>query len=72
MAGLGPSQRLPWGEHWIADEGYAFFKVAIFVPAGGTLKLTVPPEARSLLQLQYEHNDGRERGRLHLSFGDAC
>ena len=53
FAGLRWSQRQPWRERWIPEEGYAAYKAHVIVPAGGTLRLSVPPEARSLLKLDY-------------------
>jgi len=53
IAGLRWSQRQPWRERWIPEEGYAAYKAHAIVPAGGTLRLSVPPEARSLIRLDY-------------------
>ena len=58
LIGLRRVPRLPWREYWIPREGVAFFKTGIVVPAGGTLRLEVPPEARGLLALAY--NPGAE------------
>ena len=111
LAALRDAQRLPWREHWNRHDKLATFKVGAMIPAGGTLGLSVPPEARSLLLLSYgpesepadavtlsachgtypvvfipgalrlrrqlcrvplDWEYGRERGRLHLTFGRAC
>ena len=108
FVGLRETLRRPWREHWDRREKLARIKAGIVVRAGGTLRLTVPPEARSLVALSHGDDPnavvlsachgyypsaifpghfrvrrplcgvpldwryGRERGRLHLSFGDAC
>ena len=43
FAGLRFVERLPWRQHWLPDEGYAYFKAGLTVPAGGTLTLSVRP-----------------------------
>jgi hypothetical protein len=108
FVGLRRSQRMPWREWWDRRDKVARVKSGIVVPAGGTLHVTVPPEARGLIALSHGdepnavtlsacHGDhpsaffaghirlrrplcnvpldwryGREHGRLHLTFGDAC
>jgi hypothetical protein len=108
FVGLRRAQRSPWREWWDRREQVARVKSGVVVPAGGTLRLTVPPEARSLIALSHGSDPnavtlsachghypsaffaghirlrrplcrvpldwryGREHGRLHLTFGDAC
>lgn len=53
IAGLRWSQRQRFDERWMPEEGYAAYKAHVIVPAGGTLRLSVPPEARSLIKVDY-------------------
>jgi hypothetical protein len=53
LPALDDAQRRPWREHWNRDARAAFFKVGAMIPAGGTLELSVPDEARGLLALDY-------------------
>ena len=68
LAALRDAQRRPWREHWDRHAKAAFFKVGVMIPAGGTLVLSVPPEARGLLALDYRE-DRRATQTVTLS---AC
>jgi hypothetical protein len=57
LTGLRRVPRLRWREFWQPREGFAFFKIGIVVPAGGTLRLEVPPEARGLIGLAYTRGE---------------
>ncbi len=56
---LRASQRTPWRELWIPRERAAWVKLPITVPAGGTLVLSVPPEARRIVALDYGGDPNR-------------
>jgi hypothetical protein len=118
LINLRAHQRMRWVELYDRKEKMGRVKLPIVLPAGGTLVLSVPPEARGIIALFYDLEGerptrvvdgaqnvtlsacrgrypsvgipgqllvarpvcrvpldwryGSERGRLHLSFGDAC
>jgi hypothetical protein len=57
ISGLASTGRRAWRESYRRRGGYAFFKAHLFVPEGATLTLSVPPEARSLIRLEYGARD---------------
>jgi hypothetical protein len=67
FVGLRQAQRTPWREYWDADDKVARVKAGVVVPAGGTLRLTVPPEARSLIALS--HGDDPDAATLSTCHG---
>lgn len=52
-------QRAPWRELWSPRERMAAVKLPVVVPAGATLTLTVPAEARGILALYYDVDEKR-------------
>jgi hypothetical protein len=67
FVGLRHAQRMPWREYWDRRDKIARVKAGIVVPAGGTLRLTVPPEARSLIALS--HGDDPDAVSLSACHG---
>jgi hypothetical protein len=53
FVGLRQAQRMSWREYWDRRNKVARVKAGLVVPAGGTLRLAVPPEARSLIALSH-------------------
>jgi hypothetical protein len=67
FVGLHETLRRPWREYWDRRDEIARVKAGIVVPAGGTLRLTVPPEARSLVALS--HGDDPNAATLSACHG---
>lgn len=51
---LRNQQRTAWRKIWDPRKKMAVVKLPIVVPAGGTLTLTVPPQARGIIALYYD------------------
>lgn len=51
---LRAQQRAPWRELWDRHRTMGVVKVPIVVPAGGALKLSVPPESRGIIAFRYD------------------
>jgi hypothetical protein len=54
LMNLRAQQRAPWRELWVRQERIAVVKLPVVVPAGETLTLTVPSQARGILALYYD------------------
>jgi hypothetical protein len=65
--GLELAQRRRWRFHWDRRRKLGMVRSGIVVPAGGTLQLTVPPEARSLIALQYGTEEPGDPNAVTLS-----